>query len=95
MPRDEEVLRQFREDMYETTQTYRQVIGDEQILCELIGSVCAHICTSQIITQGEQLDALIESFRTSLTLALGAAAEVRLYHEQGVRVWPTEGDIDA
>ena len=98
MPRDpvnEEALLQFREDMYETTQAYRPDIGDAQLLCELIGMVCAHVCTSQILTESDQLDALVEGFRGSLTLALGAAAEVRLYQEQGVTVWPTKDDIDA
>ena len=92
---NESTLRQFREDIYEILQTYRQEVGNEQLLFELIGAVCAHVCTYQIVTGGRELDSLVEGFRMSLTLALKTTAEARLYHEQGIMVWPTKEAIDA
>ena len=91
---DEKIVEDFKEALFVAVQVYRRMLGDEVVLTELICTLCAHICTTQLLQQGE-VDSFAERIRKSLDEALKATGALRVYQEHGAVMWPTKDDIDA
>ena len=92
---DEKIVEDFKEALFVAVQVYRRMLGDEVVLTELIGTLCAHICTTQLLQRGEEVDSFAERIRKSLDAALKSTGVLQVYQEHGVVMWPTKDDIDA
>ena len=92
---DEEIVADFKEALFVTVQVYRRMLSDEVVLTELIGTLCAHICTTELLQRGAEVDSFAKRVRNSLDAALKSTGALRIYQEHGAVVWPTKDDIDA
>lgn len=89
---------EFRSQLHQLVFEARAVLTDDEILYELIGTMCAHIGTSQLsvkLREEDRLELLVEKIRAALLSSLAFSATMTLLAAHGSLQWEPHDDFDA